>query len=97
MDPFAELNPWLITAAVLFVGFVLGRMSKRDTSEGLRHHEASARRARAQFAGLDEDDRREIRDLLAKGRKINAIKLHRELTGSGLKESKEFVETLAER
>ncbi|MGW1378260.1 ribosomal protein L7/L12 [Streptomyces sp. NPDC002446] len=34
----------------------------------------------------------EIDDLLAQGKKIQAIKVHRELTGSGLAEAKEAVE-----
>ncbi|TJZ56036.1 hypothetical protein FCH28_12305 [Streptomyces piniterrae] len=34
----------------------------------------------------------EIDELLRKGKKIEAIKLHRELTGSGLKEAKDEVE-----
>lgn len=37
----------------------------------------------------------EILEEIAAGRKINAIKLAREHTGQGLKESKDFVETLA--
>ncbi|UZJ31188.1 ribosomal protein L7/L12 [Streptomyces endophytica] len=46
-------------------------------------------------AGIEEpQDARfaEIDALLAQGKKIQAIKLHRELTGSGLAEAKEAVE-----
>ncbi|MFF8311044.1 ribosomal protein L7/L12 [Streptomyces lydicus] len=46
-------------------------------------------------AGVEEpqDPRMaEIDELLARGKKIQAIKLHRELTGSGLAEAKEAVE-----
>ena len=39
----------------------------------------------------------ELLDLLSQGRKIDAIKLHRERTRLGLKESKEAVEALAAR
>lgn len=39
----------------------------------------------------------EILDLLQSGQKIEAIKRHRERTGSGLKESKDYVESLAQR
>ncbi len=35
-----------------------------------------------------------IKDALLSGNKIKAIKLHREFTGLGLKESKDFVENL---
>ena len=37
----------------------------------------------------------QIVSLLEKGRKIKAIKLYRNQTGAGLKEAKDFVETLA--
>ncbi|MEV7382737.1 ribosomal protein L7/L12 [Streptomyces lydicus] len=46
-------------------------------------------------AGVEEpqDPRMaEIDELLARGKKIQAIKVHRELTGSGLAEAKEAVE-----
>jgi hypothetical protein len=39
----------------------------------------------------------EITDAIFAGRKIEAIKLYREATGLGLKESKEFVEALQSR
>ncbi|MBM3644302.1 MAG: hypothetical protein FJX02_08175 [Alphaproteobacteria bacterium] len=44
------------------------------------------------------DSRREaeLRALIAAGDKLGAIKLHRELTGAGLKESKETVEAMLE-
>ena len=37
----------------------------------------------------------ELRDLLARGNTIGAVKLYRERTGLGLKESKDAVDTLA--
>ncbi|BDM66958.1 hypothetical protein HEK616_04450 [Streptomyces nigrescens] len=46
-------------------------------------------------AGIEEPQHArfaEIDALLAQGKKIQAIKLHRELTGSGLAEAKEAVE-----
>lgn len=36
----------------------------------------------------------EIENALASGNKIEAIKIYRDVTGIGLKESKEFIETL---
>ncbi len=38
----------------------------------------------------------EIRDAIFAGQKIEAIKLYRDLTGKGLKESKDFIEALTE-
>ena len=39
----------------------------------------------------------EIKDALFSGRKIEAIKVYREATGQGLKESKEFIDDLEAR
>lgn len=43
---------------------------------------------------IPEEKISELSELLFRGRKIEAIKLYRELTGLGLKESKEGVEEL---
>ncbi len=43
---------------------------------------------------LTDEQTAKIAEQLAAGRKIEAIKLHREATGLGLKESKEFVDAL---
>ncbi len=43
---------------------------------------------------LTEKDIGQISDALLAGRKINAIKIYREATGSGLMEAKEFIEKL---
>lgn len=43
---------------------------------------------------LDDRIRDQINDAIFAGHKIEAIKLYREATGVGLKESKEFIETL---
>ena len=94
MDAFAGFDPWLVIAAVAVVSFFLGRRSVRNSREWLRYREAERRAETARFAALDPDDQSEIRALVTAGRKIDAIKYYRELTGSGLKSSKEMVETL---
>ena len=94
MDAFAGLDPWLVVAVVAVVSFFLGRRSVRDTAERLRFREAERRAEAARFTALDPADQAEIRGLMAAGRKIEAIKHYRELTGSGLKASKEMVEAL---
>ncbi|MFI9104893.1 ribosomal protein L7/L12 [Streptomyces fildesensis] len=43
---------------------------------------------------VDAPDLREINELVRQGKKIQAIKAYRELTGAGLKEAKEAVERL---
>ncbi len=47
-------------------------------------------------SGQDELES-EVMALMHKNRKIEAIKYHREKTGAGLKESKEYVESLWQR
>ncbi|MBI2922403.1 MAG: ribosomal protein L7/L12 [Planctomycetes bacterium] len=46
---------------------------------------------------LRDEDLARLRELLQRGEKIQAIKLHRERTGAGLKESKDAVEALESR
>lgn len=43
---------------------------------------------------MPQDDLGEVRRLAEQGQKIEAIKLHRELTGSDLRSAKEYVDTL---
>ena len=43
---------------------------------------------------LSDDHVQQITDCLLAGQKIQAIKLYREATGEGLKEAKEFIESL---
>jgi hypothetical protein len=45
---------------------------------------------------LPDDVTEEIKAALFHGRKIDAIKLYRQVSGQGLKEAKDFVETLEE-
>ncbi len=45
---------------------------------------------------LPAGDLERIRNALVAGRKIEAIKLYRECTGAGLREAKNYVETLEE-
>ncbi|HEC65108.1 MAG TPA: hypothetical protein ENI23_07440 [bacterium] len=49
------------------------------------------------FVGLRNSLDRRLIELLEEERKIEAIKLHREETGSGLLDSKNYVEALAEK
>lgn len=46
---------------------------------------------------LNDHQRQEILNAIKAGRKIEAIKLYREQTGCGLKESKEFIEALTDQ
>ncbi|MBT5017664.1 ribosomal protein L7/L12 [bacterium] len=46
------------------------------------------------MSDLTDEQRQEILDSIRQGNKIQAIKIFRDVTGAGLKESKEFVEEL---
>ena len=46
---------------------------------------------------LPQDVIDEIRNAIFEGKKIFAIKLYRDATGTGLKEAKDFIEELADR
>lgn len=45
---------------------------------------------------LTDEKRDQINEAIFAGRKIEAIKLYRDATGEGLKESKDFIETLTD-
>lgn len=46
---------------------------------------------------LNDERRQEILNAIQNNRKIEAVKLYREVTGVGLKDSKEFIEELTEQ
>lgn len=49
------------------------------------------------MSDLNDHQREQILDALKAGNKIEAIKLYREATGLGLKESKDFIDGLLEK
>ena len=96
MDPFSGFNPWLVIAAALFIGFVLGRVTLSDRP-GRNLGQRRPRVTYVPVAELDETAIAEVRDLYEEEGKISAIRRYRELTGEGLREAKEAVEDLVER
>jgi ribosomal protein L7/L12 len=77
--------------AMLLVGFVLGRMTARP---GRRKVIYEAPRT---VLAADPAADAELVEHLRAGRKLDAIKRHRELYGTGLKEAKDAVEALEAR
>jgi ribosomal protein L7/L12 len=69
-----------------------GLKEAKDAVEAMQRGQATA-----SGAPIERDFENEVISLLEQGQKIGAIKLFRERTGAGLKESKEAVEALAER
>lgn len=47
--------------------------------------------------GEDEEIKIAVLDLIAQGKKVKAIKLYRELTGEGLKEASDYVDSLMKK
>jgi ribosomal protein L7/L12 len=74
----------LIDVAVLAAWFLARKNPRKNPSTT----------DRAIVAGLDDEARGEIYRLVGEKKKIQAIKLFRERTGSGLKEAKDVVESV---
>src|SRR3954468_363698 len=70
----------------------VGLKEAKDAVEAIQRGQATP-----SGAPIGRDIENEVISLLEQGQKIGAIRLFRERTGVGLKESKEAVETLAER
>jgi hypothetical protein len=85
----------IVGGALLIVGFFIGRMTapKRDGHTIVYPPRPRDRDRTEQDADKDP----EIISLIKEGRMIDAIKRHRDLTGSGLKEAKDAIDALAER
>lgn len=47
--------------------------------------------------GEDEEIKTAVLDLIAQGKNVKAIKLYRELTGEGLKEASDYVDSLMKK
>lgn len=89
-----DLDPpggWLLLAAAVYIAFMAGRASAgpRESPEDreLRRMREGERAAGA-FAALSPSVQADVDRLLLDGKKIEAIKIIREQTGMGLKESK---------
>ena len=63
----------------------------------LGEYEAGPDRFDGDFPGLDENEAELILDAIFQGRKLDAVKRYKTVSGRRLKESKEFVEDLTQR
>ncbi|PQA88513.1 hypothetical protein [Hyphococcus luteus] len=95
MFDFDPTGGWLALAAVAYVAFMIGRMSaaKGETAgerEMRRMQEEQA--AEDAFASLSPSVQADVDQLLAEKKIIEAVKVIRENTGKGLKESKDVVD-----
>ena len=81
---------WISYALVFLAGLIVGRLSN-----GRRDAEPSVPKAPPRPLTPDEEAR--LQDLMRSRRKIDAIKAYREMTGAGLKDSKDFVEEMQQR
>ena len=84
-------------------------MGLRESKEFIDDFEAQLRREHPDFPGsvafnpkphrpslgnMPEDDAKKMTDLIFAGQKLAAIKMYRDATGLGLKESKQFIDQL---
>ena len=93
METPDPMQVWLLVAAVGIVSFLLGRATaqKRD-GERAERKLREAESAAVSFGALPSANQAEVDRLATDGKMIEAIKLVRELTGLGLKESKDVVD-----
>ena len=89
-----DVQALVVGAALLLVGFVIGRVTA--PKEGHTIVYPPRQRDRAVIPGSDTDDP-EIHALIQQGRKIEAIKRHRDLYKSDLREAKDAIDALASR
>ena len=89
---------WLLLAVI--VGFVLGRLSKASPDSSLMRMDRKLTMLTEHFklkwdptVGVSEEVLAQVRA----GNKVEAIKLYRELTGCGLKESHELIDEIDKR
>jgi hypothetical protein len=94
------LSEWLILGIwlVLLIIWIAGRLRRAGGGEGgrLARLEQKVDLILGHLGVVYKDELSDrVRDLLAQGRKIEAIKVYRAATGVGLKEAKDAVERLA--
>ncbi|MEE2691197.1 MAG: hypothetical protein VX640_06635 [Pseudomonadota bacterium] len=94
MDLSDPMQFWLLLFAVAGIAFILGRsMREREPGESrVERRMREARQALEQFGALSSDKQAEVDALVRDNRIIEAIKLVREESGMGLKDSKDAVD-----
>ncbi len=88
LDPMGQ---WLLLAGVAYVAFMIGRSTAgpRESVEAREMRRMNEKQAAADaFAALSPDVRSDVDRLLMDKQVIQAIKVIREHTGMGLKDSK---------
>lgn len=87
---------WALAAALAVVAFLLGLTIGRRSSgsASVVWTDAKADAAGPRLAPAEAAADAEVVELMRRGRKIEAIKRYRQLTGLGLKESKAAVERM---
>jgi ribosomal protein L7/L12 len=86
-------NVWAIIIGVVLIGLLNAVNQLR--SETVRTN-LILEKISKQIGVPDTDIEDELKSLIAKGKRAEAIKRYREFTGVGLKESKEYVDSLSE-
>ena len=94
MENLDPLQIWLLMAAVAYIAFMAGRAtSRRDTGESREMKALRIQQAADEaYSGLTSSSQEEVDRLIRDGKIIQAVKVVRENTGFGLKESKDTVD-----
>ncbi|MEZ5891996.1 MAG: hypothetical protein R3C58_02445 [Parvularculaceae bacterium] len=90
MEDFAPAGGWLATAFIAYVAFMIGRATKGSESAESREMRRmqEEQTALSAFSSLTPSIQTDVDRLLLDRKLIEAIKLIREHTGLGLKDSK---------
>lgn len=93
MQNFEPYQLWMLMAAVAYIAFLIGRATaRRSASDGSQDHFFRQQVAEETFNSLPLSKREEVDRLLRAGKLISAVKVVREETNAGLKDSKAMVD-----
>jgi ribosomal protein L7/L12 len=85
-----------IISAIAFVSFMIGFMLGRLTAHSKRVEGSFIDTAPQPPKELTAEIMEKIKDRIKRDKKIEAIKLYREVTGVGLREAKETIDRMAD-
>ncbi len=90
MENLEPYQLWLLMGAVAYAAFLFGRATAGGASPEEREHKRMEQRQQAAqlFSSLSPDAQQQVDERIRAGKIIEAIKIVREYSGAGLRESK---------
>ncbi len=94
MENLEPLQIWLLMGAVAYIAFMAGRATANKGDKESREARAFRIQENAEslFSSLTGSTVEEVDRLIGNGKIINAVRVVRENTGAGLKDSKDAVD-----